>query len=140
LRFLKSSILILLIIGCSPQKRLNRLLKKHPDLLQIDTLVVKDTFVVEEYRGDTTLIFKYHDTVVNNEKIFIKHFYDTLTREIHYEYICIGDTVIQETFIPYEKIVIQELTWWQEYGTLVIFGIILLAVLMVLNRLKKILP
>jgi hypothetical protein len=115
-------------------------LKKHPDLLQIDTLVVKDTFVVEEYRGDTTLIFKYHDTVVNNEKIFIKHFYDTLTREIHYEYICIGDTVIQETFIPYEKIVIQELTWWQEYGTLVIFGIILLAVLMVLNRLKKILP
>ena len=133
-------ILILLIIGCSPQKRLNRLLKKHPDLLQIDTLVVKDTFVVKEYRGDTTLIFKYHDTVVNNEKIFIKHFYDTLTREIHYEYICIGDTVIKETFIPYEKIVIQELTWWQKYGTLVIFGIILLAVLMVLNRLKKILP
>tara|TARA_R110000796_G_scaffold209927_1_gene326202 strand:+ start:277 stop:696 length:420 start_codon:yes stop_codon:yes gene_type:complete len=133
-------ILILLTVGCSPQKRLNRLLKKHPTLLQIDTLVVKDTFVVKEYRGDTTLIFKYHDTVVNNERIFIKHFYDTLTREIHYEYICIGDTVIKETFIPYEKIVIQELTWWQKYGTLVIFGIILLAVLMVLNRLKKILP
>ena len=139
MRSLICIIVISLAFGCSPQKRLQRLVKNNPELLKLDTIVIRDTVVVEDYRGDTTTIIKFHDstTVVNNEKIFLKYFYDTLTREIHHEYICLGDTIIQEKIIPYETIVIQELTWWQKYGNLIIAGIILLLVLLFLKKIGK---
>ena len=41
-------ILICLIVGCSPQKRLNRLLTKYPQLTQQDTIVVRDTVYMEK--------------------------------------------------------------------------------------------
>ena len=47
---------VALLFSCSPQKRLNRLVKKYPHLTEvsIDTIRVVDTFIVQQY--DTTLI------------------------------------------------------------------------------------
>ena len=130
-----------LLFSCSPQKRMNRLIKKFPHLTEttIDTIEIIDTFVVEKYSGDTTLIFKYHDTIVNNEKIFIKHFYDTLTREIHYKYICRGDTIIQEKIVQVEveKVVYKELTWWEQYQTIIYVLLGLFVLLVVYKLLTK---
>ena len=64
------------LVGCTPQKKLNRLIKKHPELLQMDTIRIIDTIVVPEYTHDTTTFIEYHDsvTVINNERIKIKYF------------------------------------------------------------------
>ena len=139
MRSLICIIVISLAFGCSPQKKLQRLVKKHPELLKLDTIVIRDTVVVEDYRGDTTTIIKFHDstTVVNNEKIFLKYFYDTLTREIHHEYICFGDTIIQEKIIPIEKIVYKELKWWEKYQSLIYIFLIAFVLLVIYKRLTK---
>ncbi len=55
--------LLLLLAGCDPQKRLNRLLLKYPQLR--DTVVVHDTVeaLVEYVRADTVLRWLPGDTI-----------------------------------------------------------------------------
>ena len=140
MRFLKrinSILLFLLLIACSPQKRLNRLIDKHPELLQQDTLnlVIHDTVVIESVSHDTTTQLIYHDStiIVNNEKVFAKYYYDTITREFHHYVECKGDTVtvIKEIAVPYEKVVVVELTWWEKWrDTIIIVGIIILLLIL----------
>lgn len=140
MRFLKrinSILLILLLIACSPQKRLNRLIDKHPELLQQDTLnlVIHDTVVIESVSHDTTTQLIYHDStiIVNNEKVFAKYYYDTITREFHHYVECKGDTVtvIKEIAVPFEKVVVVELTWWEKWrDTIIIVGIIILLLIL----------
>ena len=140
MRFLKrinSILLFLLLIACTPQKRLNRLIDKHPELLQKDTLnlVLHDTIVIESISHDTTTQIFYHDTttVINNERIILKYFHDSLTKEIHHYVECKADTVtiIKEVAVPFEKVVVVELTWWQKWrDTIIIVGIIILLLIL----------
>ena len=118
---------------------MNRLIKKFPDLVELDTIKIVDTIIVPTIEHDTTTIFKVstHDTVINSEKVFLKYFYDTLTREIHHEYICFGDTIIQEKIVPIEKVVYKELDWWEKYQTLIYIGIALFILLVIYKSLKK---
>ena len=98
---------------------MNKLIKKFPHLVQLDTIRIVDTVIVPTIEHDTTTIFKVstHDTVINSEKVFLKYFYDTLTREIHHEYICFGDTIIQEKIVQVEKVIYKELSFWEKYQT-----------------------
>ena len=130
---------VVLLFSCSPQKRLNRLVKKHPSLVQLDTIRIIDTVITPTIQHDTTTVFKVstHDTVINNEKVFLKYFYDTLTREIHHEYICFGDTIVQEKIIPIEKIVYKELKWWEKYQSLIYIFLIGFVLLVIYKRLTK---
>ena len=130
----------LLIVSCSPQKRLNRLVKKHPELITIDTIRIVDTIIVENYLFDTTTVLHFNDsvTVINNEKVILKYFYDTLRQEIYHEVECIGDTIIKETFIPIEKIVFKELSWWEKYRTIIIILGVLILAYIVLKKLGKV--
>ena len=130
---------VVLLFSCSPQKRLNRLVKKHPSLVELDTIKIIDTVITPTIQHDTTTVFKVstHDTVINNEKVFLKYFYDTLTREIHHEYICFGDTIIQEKIVPIEKVVYKELDWWEKYQSLIYIGLALFVLLVIYKRLTK---
>lgn len=130
---------VALLFNCSPQKRLNRLVKKHPSLVELDTIKIIDTVITPTIQHDTTTVFKVstHDTVINNEKVFLKYFYDTLTREIHHEYICFGDTIIQEKIIPIEKIVYKEINWWEKYQSLIYIFLIAFVLLVIYKRLTK---
>jgi hypothetical protein len=123
-------ILICLIVGCSPQKRLNRLLTKHPQLTQQDTIVVRDTVTIQTYVHDTT-------TVINNERVILKYFHDTLTKEIHHYVECKGDTVYMEKLVPIEKAVFRELSWWDKYKEFIYIVLGLLGVLMIMKKISK---
>ena len=133
----------MLLIACSPQKRLNRLISKYPNLTEItiDTIYSIDTVIILDY--DTTvvnnIIKQRTDTVIYNEKVFLKYFYDTLRQEIIHEVECFGDTVIKEKIIPYEvkKVVYKELTWWQQYKHLIIIFALLILALIVLKKLTN---
>jgi len=132
--------LLSLVIACSPQKRLNRLLTKNPNLLEKDTIVVVDSVIVENYTRDTTTIIELHDTttVINNERVILKYFYDTLREVIHHEVKCLGDTVYVETLVPIEKAVFRELSWWDKYKEFIYIGLVLMMVLLVLKKIGKI--
>ena len=141
--FIKVTILFLLLyflFGCTPQRRLNRLLTNHPELLEKDTIVVKDTVVVQNYNYDTTTIIRLHDTttVINNELVVLKYYYDTLREIIHHDVECLGDTVYIETLVPIEKAVYKELSWWQKYKEFIYIGLFLILVLIILKKLGKI--
>lgn len=62
-------VLLLLVVACSPSKRLERLLNKHPELRDTVTVTVHDTVVVP---GDTVfrpVLLRRTDTVVvENER------------------------------------------------------------------------
>jgi len=141
--FIKIAILFLLLcflFSCTPQRRLNRLLTNHPELLEKDTIVVRDTVVVQNYNYDTTTIIRLHDTttVINNERVVLKYYYDTLREIIHHDVECLGDTVYIETLVPIEKAVYKELSWWQKYKEFIYIGLFLILVLIILKKLGKI--
>ncbi len=129
-------ILVFLIVGCSPQKRLNRLITKYPNLSEKDTIIVHDTVVVENYNYDTTTILEFHDTttVINNERVILKYFYDTLREIIHHDIECLGDTVYSERIVTVEKAVFRELSWWDKYKEFIYIGLVLLLVLKILKK------
>lgn len=133
----------MLLIACSPQKKLNRLINKYPYLVEtkIDTIYSIDTVIILDY--DTTvvnnIIKQRTDTVIYNEKVFLKYFYDTLRQEIIHEVECFGDTIIKEKIIPYkvEKVVYKELTWWQQYKHLILVFALLILALIVLKKVSN---
>jgi len=132
--------LICLVIGCSPQKRLNNLLTRYPNLTEQDTIVVRDSIIVEKYIHDTTTVLEFHDTttVINNERVILKYFHDTLTKEIHHYVECKGDTVYMEKLVPIEKALFRELSWWEKYKEFLYIGLILIGVLMIMKKIGKI--
>ncbi len=137
--YIQIILISLLFICCSPQERLNRLITKHPELSQKDTIIVKDTVVVENYNYDTTTIIRLHDTttVINNERVVLKYYYDTLREIIHHDVECLGDTVYIETLVPVEKAIFRELSWWEKYKEFIYIALVLLLVLIVLKKIGK---
>ena len=109
-------IICIFLFSCSPQNRLNRKVKRAENyaykhgLVIKDTIKVIDTVIVESYIHDTTATFYRHDStiVVNNEKVFLRYFYDTLRQEIYHEVECKGDTIIREVLVPVDKIKVIE--------------------------------
>ena len=138
-RYTAIALLILFLSSCSPQKRLQRLLKKNPQLIELDTIRVIDTVIIDNYTYDTITNIHLHDstTVINNEKVILKYFYDTLTREIWHEVECLGDTVIKETVVQVEKVVYKQLTWWEQYRTIILILSLIVGILIVLKKLGK---
>jgi hypothetical protein len=109
-------LLCIFLISCNPQNRLNRKVKraenyayKHGLVIQ-DTIKVVDTVIIESYIHDTTATIIRHDStiVVNNEKVFLRYFYDTLRQEIYHEVECKGDTIVKEVIVPVDKIKVIE--------------------------------
>ena len=109
-------IICIFLFSCSPQNRLNRKVKRAENyaykhgLVIKDTIKVVDTVIVDNYIHDTTATFIRHDStiVVNNEKVFLRYFYDTLRQEIYHEIECKGDTIIREVLVPVDKVKVIE--------------------------------
>tara|TARA_R100000951_G_scaffold55650_1_gene46767 strand:- start:1108 stop:1530 length:423 start_codon:yes stop_codon:yes gene_type:complete len=109
-------LLCIFFISCSPQNRLNRKVKRAENyaykhgLVIKDTIKVVDTVIVDNYIHDTTATFYTSDsiTVIDNSRVLLKYFYDTLRQEIYHEVECKGDTIVKEVFVPVDKIKVIE--------------------------------
>lgn len=109
-------IICIFLISCNPQNRLNRKVKRAENyaykhgLVIKDTIKVVDTVIVESYIHDTTATFYTHDsiTVIDNSKVVLKYFYDTLRQEIYHEVECKGDTIVKEVLVPVDKVKVIE--------------------------------
>lgn len=138
--------IIVVMCSCSPQKKLQRLVKKHPELMQKDTMIVevRDTIYIESTSFDTITQLFGSDTIItiDNSTLTLKYFYDTITRNIYHDVLIKNDTIYYETQIPVEveRVVIQELSWWQKNNQWVIFLVVLFILSLIFQKIKKFLP
>jgi hypothetical protein len=92
--------IILLLYSCSPQTRFDRLIEKHPYLIQTDTIIVHDTVLVKSpgVYADTIVEYKeLHDTVfLEKEQLKVKVYIDR-EKKVYIEGEC--DTVLIQKII-----------------------------------------
>jgi len=134
----KYLIILIFLVSCSPQNRLNRKVKraenyayKHGLIIQ-DTIRIVDTVLIDNYIHDTTATIIMHDsvTVVNNEKVVLRYFYDTLRQEIYHEVECKGDTIIREVVVPVDKWKVVD----KDYRYTIVVIILLIALILIILR------
>lgn len=97
---------IVLGVSCSPQKRLQRLLKNHPELVKKDTFRFRDTVIIEGLKADTVFDMKTllkHDTItIVKDNLQIKVAYKD--RKFYVAGEIKRDTIIKERVIYQDKI------------------------------------
>ena len=126
MRLLKALVLGVLLSSCAvhpvfDKYRANRKIRKakrlDPSRFTVDTIVIRDTVLIQSYEVDTITKVIYHDTVkvVDNSRVVLKYFYDSTTREIWHEVECKGDTVYLEREVLIEKVEKRSFSavlWW----------------------------
>ena len=127
-------ILSIFLISCSPQKKLQRLVKNNPELIRVDTIHFRDTInvITNEVYKDTLLTLKSisKDTlIITKENLRIKTFYNYHTDSIFISGECQSDTVFvpYEVAIPVSNIVMEEVgfNWNKLITVLIIIGLII---------------
>lgn len=105
-------------------RKIERARQLAPELFSNDTVVIRDTVVIERFTIDTSTTVVFHDsiTVVNNDRVVLKYYYDTLRQEIHHNVQCKEITQPIETRFVTEKF--RTLNWLEENLGWVIWVII----------------
>lgn len=92
-------VLILLLSSCTPQKRLDRLIRRHPELVRVDSVKIVDTVITRDVSIDTMRVMNTHDTfIVNRDKLTVQ-----VIRHQDSIYVfgkCASDTVVIERSVP----------------------------------------
>lgn len=100
-----SILAILLDFACTPQKRINRILNRHPELKKDTVITYHDTTVLKAFTFDTVYNFKNtHDTVVlerRNYQVKVYHHNDTIFLKADVK----ADTIFKTIKMPFKQIV-----------------------------------
>ena len=120
---------------CSPQQRIKRLLKKHPELVHTINTTIIDTFITKSYHYDTLLKANYfRDTIViNKNHIETKFFYDYKKDTLFISNNVAPDTLIKTITIQGKTIEIKN-----KFDGLKYWCMILLIILLLIGCLKAI--
>jgi hypothetical protein len=127
-------ILLILFVACSPQKRLQRLIRKHPELVATDTVKLSDTVISEHIELDTIFILNPSgkDTIILREKNVLTRIYrhiDTLKVFTEVQ----PDTVIITREVINNKVkIIHESKWdkWvRSWGKWILIGLVICLIL-----------
>lgn len=115
IRFL-IAVLLLGMFACTPQRRFNRLIEKHPHLLTTDTIYIHDTVEILVPKIEYDTIYSEHffteitrDTlVIQKDRLRVEIYHDTIKKNVYIRGECdtITVTKIVERKIPvkyYEK-------------------------------------
>lgn len=93
---------ILALFCCSPKQRLNRLLKKHPELIRTQDTIITDTIITRSFYYDSTLkanFFRDTIIIVKNNLITKLH-YNYNTDSLYIQNDLKPDTIIKTIIIP----------------------------------------
>lgn len=96
--------LLVILSGCSPSHRLNRLLDAHPELTVADTLVVTDTITTAQVEADTLIPLAGLSEPVIIQKGPLEIIVQTLRDTLYVQGKCKADTIYRTRRIPVEKI------------------------------------
>ena len=106
--------LAILFTSCSPQRRYDRLVDKHPELVETDTVEVHDTTIYErqvpvpEYR-DSFII--QNDTVIETERLIITKIKDQFHVVVKEDTINIRDTIVKTVKVAGKVYTKKETNW-----------------------------
>lgn len=129
----------LFFLSCTPQKRLARLIKNHPELSVIDTFYVKDTIVMKMKTTDTLINWKFDTAYINSNdgkvKVRLVHVRDSIKVNILQK----QDTIFIKEAIPYKQIVnrfdlSKGIAW---YWIVLILTFAVLTLFAIINKLLK---
>ncbi len=116
-------ILATLLASCSAQDRYKRLVKKHPEFVQIDTVTVTDTIIrdvkirVPEYKD--SFIFK-HDTAYETKEVIIDKKGDRVWLTVKPKEIIVRDTVPFEVKVPGKVVTVEKTSYNYIWFTLIV--------------------
>lgn len=97
------------LVACGPQKRFNRLIKKHPELVQTIEVKVKDTFIHNDtffYPGFVDSFYMPGDTIIENDTLWIERAGPQIKVKIKPQILTKTDTIIREITVPGKLITI----------------------------------
>jgi hypothetical protein len=121
--------LCIICTSCTPQKKLQRLLDKHPELTKKDTIKISDTIITSKISHDTLLNWAtlYDTTYIEKERLRIKLI--RVNDSIYIKGECLGDTIYYEKIVPVDKIIYKKseksLNLWLIFvGVLLVIAII----------------
>jgi len=124
--------IFLLIYSCSPQTRFDRLIDKHPYLIDTDTVIVHDTVIVESPGVNADTVVEYielHDTVfLEKEQLKVKVYIDR-EKKVYIEGEC--DTVLIQKIIE-RKVPVKYYEKKPFYVKVLNFSVVILLTLLVL--------
>lgn len=83
---------LITLMSCSPQKRLNRLLNKHPDLTKV--VLITDTVITPTLYADTVFSFIKDTVFLNHEKLNITYY--KVNDSVFLSGTCSSDTIVKE--------------------------------------------
>ncbi len=138
-RILKELVFLALFIlfACSPQKRLERLVKKHPELVRSDSVKIRDTIRLKADKADTSFLFMHRsDTVVLDKgRLHVKYYYSH--DSVFLSGKCRDSIIVREhtvTVNSVQPIIHQGVNGWWRAGAIVA---IILAFLSLLSQFRK---
>jgi len=124
----------LLIQSCSPERKLRKLLRKHPELLTTDTIFYSDTIISPSLKVDTAIYIDFDTVVLEKAKLSIQliRINDTiyLNGEVK------SDTIIKEIPIQINSVNSSKKTPFAYIGFLgwVLIFFLLIILVLVLRR------
>jgi hypothetical protein len=130
-------IIALLFISCTPQQRLSRILRNHPDLMKHDTMIVKDTIRLPGFVVDSSFYCVTGDTItIEKERVKVRLIYihDTLKINVKQR----PDTIYTEKKVIVNKVIEVKIPWYKDKVNigLIIAGILLLLIIIWLLKKK----
>lgn len=105
---------MMVLMSCSAQKRYERLIRKHPELIETDTVTVIDTLIrevkvpVPEFK-DSFIIS--HDTIIETEKLIIERRGDFFGVTVKPDTLTVRDTIRREVKVPGRIVTLKETKW-----------------------------
>jgi hypothetical protein len=138
-------LILSLLLACSPAKRFNRLITKHPELLTIDSVVIHDTITlyVPEVHTDTVVTLKeLVDTVtLTKDRVTVKAWYVPTEKKVYIQGAC---APVYITKVITKKIPVkyyEHYPWWKKFlnnalAFLLIFGILYLIYILITKYFK----
>lgn len=114
-------LLIFALASCSPEARLSRLLKNHPELIKRDTVFKNDTIVVAARAVDTVIHYIQRDTVIVKENgATIKYYFNTKDSTVYLRGECDTIKIIREVPVVVNSVQAKPLGWWDRVKDYVI--------------------
>lgn len=129
MRIIRYIILIIFLCSCSPQKRIDRIVRKHPELLTKDTIKIRDTLITKSVNTDTIFNINFDTINIEKEKLKVQLIRINDTIQVFAE--CKEDTIYFEKIIEVDKIQVNE------KNNYLIWLILLIIILLIVKYLKK---
>lgn len=125
------ALISMFLCSCTPQKRMQRLLKKHPELVTVvdvdtlirDTIIEKDTFISKEYKDSFIMAT---DTVIETHRVIVERINNKFNVIVKPDTIIALDTIFytKEVKVKGKVVTVYKIPKWMWYLIAFLVGVI----------------